>query len=97
MNRAERRKALAQSKRDLRDIKADLRRNQEKVLNDTRVECMFLIFVLVLHRGFGFGKKRCLKAMKAIDKLMGSWIKGTLDLEKLRELVEKEVGIRVEI
>ena len=97
MNRAERRKALAQSKRDLRDIKADLRRNQEKVLNDTRAECMFLIFVLVLHRGFGFGKKRCLKAMMAIDKLMGSWIKGTLDLEKLRELVEKEVGIRVEI
>lgn len=97
MNRAERRKALARSKRDLRDIKADLRRNQEKVLNDTRVECMFLIFVLVLHRGFGFGKKRCLKAMAAIDKLMGDWIKGTLDLEKLRELVEKEVGIRVEI
>lgn len=97
MNRAERRKALAQSKRDLRDIKADLRRNQEKILNDTRVECMFLIFVLVLHRGFGFGKKRCLKAMTAIDKLMGSWIKGALDLEKLRELVEKEVGIRVEI
>lgn len=101
MNRQQRR-SLSQQR-----LKEKITRNvqekiQDKVLeqqaqqfNDDRVETMMMCFVLALHRKFKFGKKRCMDALKEVDDLMGGWINDEYDLEKFRQLVFDETGIKI--
>lgn len=95
MNRAERRKLEKLNRKDKHDIIDVLAKKQEQVLNDGRAEAMFLLFILLLHRHFGFGQKRCLRIMQGVDDMMGLWLKGELDLYKLRQMVRDEVGIEI--
>ena len=50
---------------------------------------------LGLHREFGFGQDRCLRALRAVDALMDPWIRGECDLKDLRRQVREEIGIEI--
>lgn len=65
------------------------------------VKIMYLLFGLILHREFGFGQQRIMKAYQAIDAEMSSWSQRTEGNEEIfdrliRQLKE-ETGIDVEV
>ena len=58
-----------------------------------RVEAMLTCFALAMHEEFGFGKKRCLKALERVDSYMGTWVKDQESLKLLKQKVKDEIGI----
>lgn len=60
---------------------------------------MYLLFGLILHREFGFGQKRIMKAYDAIDAEMASWSDGQEGTERvfdrLIRQVKDETGIDI--
>ena len=97
MNRADRRaydRALRKAKAEIKDA---LEQKTEKTLNDNRVECMYCAFALALRAECGFGAKKIYKILSRIDDEMEGFIKGTEDLQSMRQRVEDEVGISIEL
>lgn len=79
-----------------REIAEAVTRKTEQAMNDGRVEAMMLCFVLALHQEFGYGKKRCLQALEAVDGLMGPWVEGADTIDGLKDKVLQDVGIKIE-
>lgn len=97
MNRAQRRALSKINKSAVDAAEERIMKHQEKVLNDERVEAMFCIFALVLHRDFKFGPKRVYRALQGVDREMDAWVKGYTDFKALKQQVANEIGIAIEI
>ena len=91
MNRADWRRQARQRDR----ISQEIIHKAQQQLNDGRVEAMMVCMALGLHREFGFGQDRCLRALRAVDALMDPWIRGECDLKDLRRQVREEIGIEI--
>lgn len=97
MNRADRRAYERALRKAAAEIQDSLERKTEKTLNDNRVECMYCAFALALRAECGFGAKKIYKILSRIDDEMAGFIKGTEDLQSMRQRVEDEVGISIEL
>ena len=64
----------------------------QEVEND-RVEALMTCFVLALHEEFGFGKERCLRALRRVDSYMEPYVSSKESVQQLKEKVRDEVGI----
>ena len=95
MNRAERRRQARQKKQISEEIKQSVLRQAEQQPNDGRVEAILVCMTLVLHQEFGFGQERCLRALRAVDKMVRPWIEGEDDLNGIRQKVIDQVGIDI--
>ena len=91
MNRAERRRLeKQQAGRGLKKVITE--QIVQEVEND-RVEALMTCFVLALHEEFGFGKERCLRALKRVDSYMGPYVHSLETVTQLKDRVRDEVGI----
>ena len=95
MNRAERCRQARQKKQISDEIKQAVLRQAEKQLNDGRVEAILVCMTLVLHQEFGFGRERCLRALRAVDQMVRPWIEGEENLDEIRQKVIDQVGIDI--
>ena len=95
MNRAERRRQARQKKQISDEIKKAVLRQAEQQLNDGRVEAILVCMTLVLHQEFGFGRERCLRALRAVDQMVRPWIEGEENLDEIRQKVIDQVGIDI--
>lgn len=95
MNRAERCRQARQKKQISDEIKKAVLRQAEKQLNDGRVEAILVCMTLVLHQEFGFGRERCLRALRAVDQMVRPWIEGEENLDEIRQKVIDQVGIDI--
>lgn len=91
MNRAERRRR--QKEQAVRGVKEIIARDIVQQVENQRVEAMMLCFTLALHEEFGFGKDRCLRALKRVDSYMEPWVSSRESLEQLQQKVKDEVGL----
>ena len=91
MNRAERRRLEKQNR--ARGIKKMIVDEIVQETENQRVEAMLTCFALAMHEEFGFGKKRCLKALERVDSYMGIWVKDQESLKMLKQKVKDEIGI----
>ena len=91
MNRSERRRLEKQNR-----IRNENRKLIDAITQDTenqRVEALMTCFALAMHKEFGFGKKRVLRALRRVDGYMGTWIKDEESLACLKQKVKDEIGI----
>lgn len=95
MNRAERCRQARQKKQISDEIKQAVLRQAEQQLNDGRVEAILVCMTLVLHQEFGFGRERCLRALRAVDQMVRPWIEGEENLDEIRQKVIEQVGIDI--
>lgn len=91
MNRAERRRLEKQNR--VRGIKKMIVDDIVQETENQRVEAMLTCFVLAMHEEYGFGKERCLRALRRVDSYMGTWVKDHESLKLLQQKVKDEVGI----
>ena len=91
MNRAERRRR--QKEQTVRGVKKIITQDIIQQVENQRVEAMMMCFVLALHEEFGFGKERCLRALRRVDSYMGPWVSSQQSLDELRQKIKDEVGI----
>lgn len=54
-----------------------------------------MCMTLVLHQEFGFGRERCLRALRAVDQMVRPWIEGEENLDEIRKKVIDQVGIDI--
>lgn len=52
-----------------------------------------MCFALALHEEFGFGRERCLRALRRVDGYMEPYVSSRESVRQLRRRVEDEVGI----
>lgn len=64
-------------------------------IDNARIEMIMNCVVIALNNEFGFGQKRCMRVLKAIDALMVDIDNGKTDLEKLRAIAEEKANIQV--
>ena len=95
MNRAERCRQARQKKQISDEIKQAVLRQAEQQLNDGRVEAILVCMTLLLHQEFGFGRERCLRALRAVDQMVRPWIEGEENLDEIRQKVIDQVGIDI--
>lgn len=91
MNRAERRRL--QKQKVARGINKAIKEDIMQQVENQRVDALMTCFALALHEEYGFGKERCLRALKRVDSYMDIWVKDQNSLRKLQEKVKNEVGI----
>lgn len=91
MNRAERRRLEKQQA--ARGLKKVITEQIVQEVENDRVEALMTCFVLALHEEFGFGKDRCLRALKRVDSYMGPYVNSLETVSQLKERVRDEVGI----
>lgn len=97
MNRADRRAYDRALRKAAKEIQDSLEQKTEKTLNDNRVECMYCAFALALRAECGFGAKKIYKILSRIDDEMDGFIKGTEDLQSMRQRVKDEIGLLIEL
>lgn len=91
MNRAERRRR--EKEQVVRKAKKILVQDIVQQVENQRVEAMMLCFVLALHEEFGFGKDRCLRALRRVDSYMEPWVSSKENVEQLIQKVKDEIGL----
>ena len=91
MNRAERRRVEKQ--RTVRRLQKELTGQILQEVENDRVEALMTCFVLALHEEFGFGKERCLRALRRVDSYMEPYVSSKESVQQLKEKVRDEVGI----
>lgn len=91
MNRAERRRLEKQNR--ARGIKKMIVDDIVQETENQRVEAMLTCFVLAMHEEYGFGKERCLRALRRVDSYMCTWVKDQESLKLLKQKVKDEIGI----
>lgn len=74
-------------------IKNDIYENCKSEVSDVCSTWLLASFVLALHREFGFGQQRLMKALNAVDKVAGE-LDG-IEMDKVVAIVEDEVNIRI--
>ena len=90
MNRAERRRVEKQ--RTVRRLQKELTGQILQEVENDRVEALMTCFVLALHEEFGFGKERCLRALRRVDSYMEPYVSSKESVQQLKEKVRDEVG-----
>lgn len=93
MNRAERRRVERQ--RTVRRLQKELTGQILQEVKNERVEALMTCFVLALHEEFGFGKERCLRALRRVDSYMEPYVSSKESVQQLKEKVRDEVGIAI--
>lgn len=102
MNRAERRRNEKIMKKDphwnLRasDVK-QIKANATKEAVDVALTLMFGLPILWLHDKKGWGEKRLSELVNGITGLYDSFSRGYLTLDDIRETIQKETGIVVDL
>ena len=91
MNRAERRRVEKQ--KAVRRLQKELTGQILQEVENDRVEALMTCFVLALHEEFGFGKDRCLSALRRVDSYMEPYVSSKESVQQLKEKVRDEVGI----
>lgn len=91
MNRAERRRMEKQ--RAARGLQKVITQQIIQEVENDRVEALMMCFVLALHEEFGFGKERCLRALRRVDGYMEPYVSSRESVRQLRRRVEDEVNI----
>ena len=91
MNRAERRRVEKQ--RTVRRLQKELTGQILQEVENDRVEALMTCFVLALHEEFGFGKERCLRALRRVDSYMEPYVSSKESVQQLKEKVRDVVGI----
>ena len=103
MNRAERRKAERNNKRDIR--KNEVRLTEEE-LNEikervsdaasiTSVDILMTCFALAEHRMHGFGKKRIRKTIDYIDELVEGIVNGDSTIDEYKKELKEEADVTI--
>lgn len=89
-NRIENRKGkIPLSRKEIRDL-------EKRASNDASaysVEALMTCYALALRRLYGFGYKRILRSLQAIDGLMEDVINDTATIEDYKKILEDETGI----
>ena len=85
MNRAERRRLEKQQA--ARGLKKVITEQIVQEVENDRVEALMTCFVLALHEEFGFGKDRCLRALKRVDSYMGPYVNSLETVAQLKDRV----------
>lgn len=101
MGRQERRLAERRNRIENRKGKIPLSRKEIKELKDTithdasaySVEALMTCYALALRRLYGFGHKRILRSLQAIDGLMGEILDDKATIENYKKILEDETGI----
>ena len=91
MNRAERRRVEKQNA--VRRLQKELTGQILQEVENDRVEALMTCFVLALHEEFGFGKERCLRALRRVDSYMEPYVSSKESVQQLKEKVRDEVVI----
>lgn len=91
MNRSERRRVEKQ--KAVRRLQKELTGQILQEVENDRVEALMTCFVLALHEEFGFGKERCLRALRRVDSYMEPYVSSKESVQQLKEKVRDEVGI----
>lgn len=94
MNRAERRRMEKQ--RAARRLQKVITQQIIQEVENDRVEALMMCFVLALHEEFGFGKERCLRALRRVDSYMEPYVSSQESVAELKARVKSEVGIVIE-
>ena len=92
-------KTSVESRYALKMAQAKFKRNLDKKMMDVLTFQFELVMILVLHDKFGFGKKRCQRAVDAVESIMESFnLQEITDLkiEDIAEVVRKEVKMDVD-
>lgn len=103
MGRAERRRAERQNRIEDKKNKIYLRPSDitkmkqdiTKQMADFDVEVLLTCFAQVLHDNYGFGQKRIMRALKAVDDTFGKVLNEELNVEEMKRRLEDEVGVRI--
>lgn len=101
MGRQERRLAERRNRIENRKGKIALSRKEIKELKETvthdasaySVEALMTCYALALRRLYGFGYKRILRSLQAIDGLMEDVNNDTATIEVYKKILEDETGI----
>lgn len=102
MNRKQRRalgikdKGGAKPKRDFRwQLKQELIEKVEtkvrQTIDDWQVRALYLCFALCLHDQLGFGQKRIMRMMQAVDAKMEIWRREDLEGEEALKILDDEL------
>lgn len=103
MNRAERRKAERNNKRDIRKNEVRLTREEmnkikERISDDvsiTSVDILMTCFALAEHRLYGFGKKRIKRTIDYIDDLVEGIVNGDSTIDEYKKELKEEADVTI--
>ncbi len=103
MGRAERRRAERQNRIEDKKNKIYLRPSDitkmkqdiTKQVADFDVEVLLTCFAQVLHDNYGFGQKRIMRALQAVDDTFGKVLNDELDVGEMKQRLENEVGVKI--
>ena len=87
LKQAHKRAAINQAKKEA--IK-----EMTEIINKGLALQMELVMLMVLHDKFGFGAKRCEKALTEFETLWSDINDQRLSLDDVAEVVEKEIGLK---
>ena len=76
---------------DVTKMKKDI----AKQAADFDVEVLLTCFAQVLHDNYGFGQKRIMRALQAVDDTFGKVLNDELDVEEMKQRLENEVGVKI--
>lgn len=95
VNRKERRTLDRDRKKAEKSLRKALFDEQKKVLNDGRVEAMFLLFAEAMMKVLNYSPEECLPVLQYIEDQMPYWTSGQETLETIRERVMDQYGFRI--
>lgn len=101
MGRAERRRAERQKRIQERKDKVLLSQNEitelkKSITHDASAygaEALMTCYALALRRLYGFGNKRIMDSLRAIDELMEGILDGSHTIEDYKKILEDETGV----
>lgn len=97
MNRQQRRLQAQKISRKklIQTARQQIHEDVAQVVENHKTEMLMACFCLALHREFGFGKVRCLRALNAIDEIVLPVIKGDVTKEMLRDQCVAECDVLI--
>lgn len=97
MNRQQRRAQAQKISRQklIQEARQQIHEDVAQVVENHKTEMLMACFCLALHREFGFGRDRCLRALHAVDTVIEPAISGEVTKEMLRDQCVKECGVLI--
>lgn len=96
--RAERRNRIEDKKDKIYLRPSDIKKMKEDITAEVAnfdVEVLLTCFAQVLHDKYGFGQKRILRALQAVDETFGQVLNEELNVEDMKRRLEDEVGVKI--
>lgn len=94
--RVERRERIQNRKGNVSLSRKDIRDMKESITHDASaygVEALMTCYGLALRRLYGFGNKRIINSLRAIDELMEGILDGSHTIEEYKQILEDETGV----